>query len=99
MDPAYAKLSLTVGMLCGAADAYLGGSHFITKGRALAWDLTPEVLTALRQEARDRGVPDAVLAVSPDEVSPQTMEELHRLQDRIDDKSVTLVGIVSLSPH
>jgi hypothetical protein len=65
MNREYAELSLEIGLFCGAADNFLGGTYFIDKVRLRRWDLTQELFESLKQEARTLGVPDEVLATIP----------------------------------
>lgn len=84
----YGELSLKVGQFCGAVDTYLGRPHFIVKGRAKAWELTPELFEEWKQEARALGVPDSVFAVTDTE---EEQEALVRhgleLQRQLDEKT------------
>jgi hypothetical protein len=84
----YAELSIRAGILCFAADDYLGGRLFITRGRLYAWTLTEELVAAWREEAINLGVPDEILQPTADELErfPMLIEQGIALQHQLDQR-------------
>jgi len=82
----YAELSIRAGILCCAADHYLGGCLFATRGRLHAWDLTEQLVATWREEAINLGVPSEKLQPTAEELErfPILIEQGIALQHQLD---------------